>query len=255
MRKVSLFHLLAKSPLLGFNIFTCYWVAFVVLFPTKVVSCHSDFICKRYGFPVFNKRFLPLIIWFYHILLKNDVSLHNLVVLVVTIPTSPSLPKTEFVCGRYCVFGIGSFLDRISKGKRKKGGAAGLTTGLGRLPGRPVRAPPRPPCRPRPGHWPDRSGGPPASLPAWAGSQAGPLGWHPGSPAGLGRLPGRPARWLCCLPLFFFQRLHFWSPYLRGFFPKNKLTFCQPLELFSPSIVDLLKLGFLSISPIVLASF
>ena len=43
MRKVSLFHIFAKSPLLGFNILTCYWVAFVVLFPTKVVSCHSDF--------------------------------------------------------------------------------------------------------------------------------------------------------------------------------------------------------------------
>ena len=35
---------ISKSPLLCFNIFTCYWVAFVVLFPTKLVSLHSDFV-------------------------------------------------------------------------------------------------------------------------------------------------------------------------------------------------------------------
>ena len=81
--------------------------------PTKVVLCYSDVICKRYGFPGFNKRVLPLTIWLYLILLNNDVSVHILVVLVVTIPTSPSLPKTEFVCGRYCVFGIGGVLNRI----------------------------------------------------------------------------------------------------------------------------------------------
>ena len=49
MRKVSLFHFLAKSPLLGFNIFAFYRVAFVVLFPTKLDSLDSDFICKSYG--------------------------------------------------------------------------------------------------------------------------------------------------------------------------------------------------------------
>ena len=47
--KVSLFHLLERSPLLGFNIFTFYRVAFVVLFPTKLDSLDSDFICKSYG--------------------------------------------------------------------------------------------------------------------------------------------------------------------------------------------------------------
>ena len=230
MRKVSLFHLLAKSPLLGFNIFTCYWVAFVVLFPTKVVSCHSDFICKRYGFPVFNRKVLPFIIWFYHILLNNDVSLHILVVLVVTIPTSPRLSKTEFVCGRYCVFGIGSFLNRKLKGKM----GAGLTAGLGRLPGRPIRPAPRPHCRPGPvpgrsarvgpglpPAWAGSQAGPPgwlppASLPAWAGSQAGQLGGAR-PPAGLGRLQaGCPVFWLRKMA----QRLIFWASYLRGFFPK-----------------------------------
>ena len=47
--KVSLFHFLANPPLLGFNIFTFYRVALVVLFPTKLDSLDSDFICKSYG--------------------------------------------------------------------------------------------------------------------------------------------------------------------------------------------------------------
>ena len=38
-----------KIPLLGFNIFTFYRVAFVVLFPTKLDSLDSDFIYKSYG--------------------------------------------------------------------------------------------------------------------------------------------------------------------------------------------------------------
>ena len=50
------------------------------------------------------KRVLTLPICFYNILLDYDVSLHILVVLVVTIPTSPRISKTEFVCGRYRVF-------------------------------------------------------------------------------------------------------------------------------------------------------
>ena len=99
----------------------------------------------------------------------------------------------------------------------------GLTAGLGRFPGRssrvglrppcrpgpaptpghpgapPVLLPPRPHCRPRPAPRPDHSGATPALLPAWAGCQAGPT---------------------AVLLLFFFQQLYFWSPYLRGFFPK-----------------------------------
>ena len=47
--KGSLLHLLEKSPLLGFNIVTFYRVAFVILFPTKLDSLDSDFICESYG--------------------------------------------------------------------------------------------------------------------------------------------------------------------------------------------------------------
>ena len=38
-----------KSPLLGFNIFAFYRVAFVVLFPKKLDLLDSDIICKSYG--------------------------------------------------------------------------------------------------------------------------------------------------------------------------------------------------------------
>ena len=37
-------------------------------------------------------------------MLDNDVSLHDLVILVAVIPTSPRISKTEFVCKRYHVF-------------------------------------------------------------------------------------------------------------------------------------------------------
>ena len=49
VRKVSLFHLLAKSPLLGFNISAFCWVALVVLFPTKLDSPRSEFPSKSYS--------------------------------------------------------------------------------------------------------------------------------------------------------------------------------------------------------------
>ena len=78
-------------------------VAFVVLFPTKLVLLHSDFNCKRYGFFGLRKRVLPFPFCFYDILLDYDVSLHILVVLVVTIPMSPRLSKTEFVGESYSV--------------------------------------------------------------------------------------------------------------------------------------------------------
>ena len=48
MRKVSLFHLLEKYPLLGFNISGFCWVSLVVLFPTKLDSPRSEFPSKSY---------------------------------------------------------------------------------------------------------------------------------------------------------------------------------------------------------------
>ena len=47
--KVSLFHLLEKSPLLVCNIFTFCRVALVVLFPTKLDSPRSEFPCESYS--------------------------------------------------------------------------------------------------------------------------------------------------------------------------------------------------------------
>ena len=85
-------------------------VAFVVLFLTKLGLLHSDFICKRYGIFGLRKRVLSFPICFYNILLDYDISLHILVVLVVTIPTSPRLSKTEFVGESYLVSGSVVFL-------------------------------------------------------------------------------------------------------------------------------------------------
>ena len=243
MRKVSLFHLLAKSPLLGFNIFTSYWVAFVVLFPTKLISCHSAFICKRYGFPVFNKRFLPLIIWLYHILLDYDVFLHNLVVLVVTIPTSPRLSKTEFVCGRYCISGVERFLGRKRKERKneKKGkglpGLAGLVAGASRAAGRPS--------------WPAHPGhGRPTRLAA-CGLPCFPCFSAFGLPRPCGR-HGRPdGRPRAVLP----QRAEFWASLLRGLLPHFFPNFLPPLELIFLHCCHPFELCYLSIPPIVLASF
>ena len=48
-RKVSLFHLLAKHPLIGFNISSFFWVALVVLFPTKLDLPRSEFPSKSYS--------------------------------------------------------------------------------------------------------------------------------------------------------------------------------------------------------------
>ena len=74
---------------------------------------------KDIAFLVCEKEFLPFPICFYNILLDYDVSLHNLVVLVVTIPSSPRLSKTEFVGESYSVSLSEHFLDR-NKEKRKK---------------------------------------------------------------------------------------------------------------------------------------
>ena len=68
----------------------------------KIVLRLSDFNCKSYSFSGLRKRvFLSFPICLYNIVLDYDVSLHNLFVLVVTIPTSPRLSKTEFICKSY----------------------------------------------------------------------------------------------------------------------------------------------------------
>ena len=81
-------------------------------------------------------------------MLNNDVFLHNLVVLVVVIPTSPRLSKTEFGYKSYCISGSGRFLDRKRKEKKETkkkgrvlpsmaGGMAGGMAGPSLVPGRP----------------------------------------------------------------------------------------------------------------------
>ena len=60
----------------------------------------------------------PFPIWFYLLLLDNDVFLHILVVLVVVISTSPRTSKTDFVRKTCCVFGVGGFTDcSLKRGK------------------------------------------------------------------------------------------------------------------------------------------
>ena len=64
------------------------------------------------AFPVCEREFLTFPICYHNILLDYDVSLYNLIVLVVTIPTSPRLSKTEFVGESYCIYTVRKFLDR-----------------------------------------------------------------------------------------------------------------------------------------------
>ena len=92
-----------------------------------------------------------------------DFSLHILVVLVVTIPTSPRLSKTEFVDESYCISILEFLLERLKKKKRKKRKPA--WPGPRPAQGRTARVVPRP--SPSPGR-------------AVAGHQAGGLGCHPG---------------------------------------------------------------------------
>ena len=68
VRKIYIFHLVAKSPLL-----VCHFtkVAFVVLFPTKLVLPLSDFNCTRNGFSVCEKELL----YFPHLVLQYLVGL------------------------------------------------------------------------------------------------------------------------------------------------------------------------------------
>ena len=54
--------------------------------------------------PVCKKEVQPFLICYYNILLDYDVYMHNLVVLVMVIPTRPRSSKTESGCKRYCNF-------------------------------------------------------------------------------------------------------------------------------------------------------
>ena len=71
---------------------------------------------KDISFPVCEIEVDPFPFGVYNILLNYDVSLHNLVVLIVTIPTSPRLSKTQFICKSYGVlfslFGSGPEMVR-----------------------------------------------------------------------------------------------------------------------------------------------
>ena len=71
------------------------------------------------------KSFLNFPIWFYNILLNYDVSLHNLVVLIVTIPTSLRLSKTEFICKSYGALNLPLDLPRSWSGVSGHTGVSG----------------------------------------------------------------------------------------------------------------------------------
>ena len=104
---ISLFHFFAKSPLLVCHLqrlhlssslqqkwFHLFWTSFA----------------NDISFPVCKIEVDPFPFVFLNILLDYDVSLHNLVVLDVTIPTSPRLSKTESICKSYGVLIL--LLDR-----------------------------------------------------------------------------------------------------------------------------------------------
>ena len=63
--------------------------------------------CWRIYRLFFNRDVLTFLIWFNPPLLNYDDSLHDLVKLVVVIPTSPRTSKTEFVCESCARFGNG----------------------------------------------------------------------------------------------------------------------------------------------------
>ena len=125
-------------------------------------------------------------------MLDYDVSMHNIVVLVVVIPTSPSSSKTESDCKSYCVFGVGHFIDR---------------------PGQPLG---------RPG-WENGRGSSVGGRPSWPGYWLGyAMPWPAIWPA---IWPAWPAS--CYLPST--GRI---LPFLfKGFLPQMNHTFCPTLEL------------------------
>ena len=181
--------------------------------------------------------------------------------LVVTIPTSPSLSKTEFVCESYCVYSSKHFFqNRIRKKEKKRQcGWPGRDRGrpqagpFGDLPG-----PPAPAGWPQAGSRPVASGycpAHPAARPA-QGRAACLLPFAASFQAGLagvlaGPRPGRLGRFFSFfVPVFLLQRFLFRATYKRGFF----LIFCVDLIPCSlSSIANILRARFLLIPPMILA--
>ena len=124
VRKMYFFHLFAKSPLLvchfqRLHLSSSFHQNWFYFFRTS--------IAKVIAFPVCEIEVDPFPFGFYNILLGYDVSLHNLVVLDVTIPTiptSPRLSKTEFICKSYGVlislFGSGPEMVRSLRPQRTR---------------------------------------------------------------------------------------------------------------------------------------
>lgn len=146
------------------------------------------------------REVITFIIWFYHPMMDYDVSLHNLVVLVLAISTSPRSSKTESGCKRYRAFsergkkGVAGLPGQPGRALGRAGGCPPAsprpTPAPGRVPGRAARVGGRPrlaaPAGPRPAARLGSSGGWPASpLP-----HAGP---RPGCQAGVAVPPRRPA--------------------------------------------------------------
>ena len=100
VRKIYLFHFIAKYPLL-----VCLFQRLLLSssFQQKGFHLFWTSFAKDMSFPVCEIEVDTFPFGVYNILLDNDVSLHNLVVLVVTIPSSPRLSKTEFICRSYGV--------------------------------------------------------------------------------------------------------------------------------------------------------
>ena len=64
------------------------------------------FLCWRFYRFVYYREVEPFIFWFYPPMMYYDVSLHDLVELVIIFETSPSSSKTEFGCSSYGRFRI-----------------------------------------------------------------------------------------------------------------------------------------------------
>ena len=151
--------------------------------------------------------------------------MHNLVVLVVTIPTSPRLSETELVDESYCVFGSVDFSKQKIKKKKK----------WAKQPA-------------RPGLWPAHDRGLSVSWPAIMAGPGQPWPAHPIFPIWPSRpfpRPGRPdGRPFTFLP----PTGRFLPSLLSGLLPHLVSNFWLPFELFFPPLLPSL-LSFRSLNP------